>query len=452
MSKLLNNYNPENLQKYLEDVVSVTCKGVLPTSFKFNIILSYITSDYMIFTFNYIYKKYRDVSRCIKIVNNKNIIIYQNRYKIFHALRYALCETYEGVNGSYNFLFPIKDENLIIYASKEEINSKPVSLSLIIHYLKLKISYIDILPKELQMIVIDNVSVPYLKVYISITTKNILDLDYKSLMKVYHQKVFSDIDQLMVEYPNLSTSYTWKDIYIFFRYNINDLYLSIKEPEITKADLLSSFVDKCAILKKDISISEFTLYSIFCSFRMKFLYPEFYIKLLSFHKYWSSDFTDFALTFNSLYKISHEEPTLGFITALANDFPKFNIGSRRPFPSNNDCRSYLNSDSCQSRIGHICSSSMLLWYIINNKHIDWSDTDTFYGCHYEILESLAKSRICFDLWIVKITDRYLAYLIRTIRTNLGDVTRNYLMTLYKLTTGHTFELLKAEVIKRGMIV
>lgn len=352
-------------------------------------------------------------------------------------------------------MFPLKEESLILYCNKEELNVKPIPLSIVIAYLKLKANYIDILPKELQMIIMEYINRKDLRAYMSIVTTNIQDLDYKFVVSMYHQKIIIDINYVIQKYPEVTSIFTWREIYAFIKCNIDYLYFEENILDMTKYDIMrplnpnSSHISK---IKEEIQNRTFKLDSdslnfLFFSFRVKFLFPEFYAKTSSFYELWGFNFTEYILTFRALYVICYDDIDAAFIKAIANDFPKAGVNGRL-FPSERDGSiGTIQSKPYNSRIANICSCPSFLWYIINNHKVAWGNTAAFYTSHYEILECLSESKIYNVLWLEKITNVYLRYLIGIITTNVSNT---YLRKIYKLTTSSTFELLINETIKRGI--
>ena len=436
----MDTYYPEELSKHLEQLINNACHEIVPTArVTYNIKLVAITDSHFIFTFMYSSKKYDDIPRMIKICRKKNDIIHKSRKSLVNKLSGVIKGTYEGINGTYKIKFDENEKLIALYATQQQIESTPVPLSIAIPYVKINgILYTLILPKELQLLIANkvdnNTALNYLN---TACTKILTDGDFRvSLMSLSKQLH----DDLIMMANDFKITKVWKDLYMCVKtkLDISLLYNIGSGPEFPiKSDFL-------------IINGRTTPGSLIFAVRLKFLFPELYVKLLSFHLAWKATAEDWISTMIALYNLCDVSPDSRYIKALSDGwtkYPKF----VREFPNEADCK-YLQKlpieSSVHSRLQIICKSPMLLWYILNVPKVSWTRDEIFSIHHYDILSSLYELQ--FRDWLGKITDPHLQFLLECIVNDMRDSQKDYIKAVYPDVYFTIRGILQEEKQKRGI--
>jgi hypothetical protein len=443
-------YNPNNLISYLTEQVDYISHQVIPNKqVKFTIVHKETTSDKIIFEFNY--------PRPRKNSKLKNTIIFNlsgELYKKLHKLTEVL---YKGTNGNYQLeltqdylrqynnytrKYETYDLNADIYGNM---------LCICFNYKKVYNTYLSIIPIELLTIIMDKLDGMSLKnlYHSNITTYSLSnEYNYNVLIKMYNPRLYEDILDLNKTFKN--SVILDEHLYIKLKgYNLTDFYKNtrdthslITETNYGKDDILNWDTAKLNINerpmysdKREINIIKIILLSI----KIKFLFPLFYTKLLSFHLGYTNDLNDWLNTIQSIYNLIFYEKHIKIFQRLMNGYTAV-----RNYPVVQDIGGVLGDTNFE-----FTNSPILLWFYLNlnNVHLRYNPSFKLDSLYFSIINAL-NLRVPSEEYLKIIDNELLLKVLDMINNNTDVLMKKYYIKIYNLNI--LYDILLEESKKRGL--
>ena len=423
-----SEYEPEKLIYHIEYLLTRLINN-LHKKLKFGMMWHYTSPDgYIVYRFNFTYKKQVDIPSKVKEICNKSQGLINTLKSFFDG------KNYQGINCKYRVEY-------------KQLVNRDDGLFLLVNYIRLThITNFDSLPVELINVIITNSDYPSV---LHLFQSNILneylfsEKNYQVLIGLRHPEIFTDLIYIKKIFDY---QYTWKDIYFqVLQIDIDGLYSNINENGeiITKDNWCGNDFKKCKNLNKKGSFcidkkTPSEIRTLVNSLRIKVIFPELYVKLLTFCREHTSDTGNYI---NMIHKV-----ILIFIyndKKLIKALDNYKYDNPRRFPSLNLDVNNLYDNShikcCHiTRLNNLISSGILLWYYLNIENVIF--VVEFYDL--EIVSILARS-IDINLWMKKLSDTVLTTLINNMSKVINGKTIGYdIQTLVEVSQKFIEELRK----------
>ena len=355
-----------DITTYLENLIDDIFHTVIPAD-QLDYSIAYVDSD-VCFKFVVEYEELTDTDK-IKINNE----IIMNRFDILlYKLKRNLYMSYE------NYVFSVKFEESTIHKTHKD------KIIIFITYEKIiGGSYIQDVPKEVQLIIANKVDIDTLRNYLSHLHYNeFSDGDFKVALHKLYPKIHDDLVTLIKTYPELNVKGIWHKLYVSTR----DYTDSNEVPELYPIYDIS---DDC--LYFNITDAQ----AVVLSMRYKYLYPKFYESMFSFYLKWNMTINEWISSIKILINECYETADDKYIKSL-NDLCS---------GSNSEQLWYFYGDNAYFNI----NESSLIWYIISIPNASWKPSQIPYKYHRDLL-SFLQSKDGSLSWVKQLSDKHLEYL------------------------------------------
>lgn len=367
---------------YLENLVNDIFHTVVPAG-ELDYSIEYVDSD-VCFKFVVEYEGLTDIDK-IKINND----IIMKRFDILlYKLKRNLYMSYE------NYVFSVKFEESTIHKTHKD------KIIIFITYEKITGgSYIQDVPKEVQLIIANKVDIDTLRGYLShLHCNEFSDGDFKVALHKLYPKIHDDLVTLIKAYPKLDVGGIWSKLYMSTRDYVDSSEIPYEMP-------LYDIPDECDT-SEFFSRSKFDTMVI--SLRYKYKYPKFYDNLLTFYLKWNVPFEDWIDSMEILICGCNDWCDEEYISSLDNLLSGKSSEYTDYFMGRGDWFNISNIN--------------LLWFILNVPNIKWSPADITDTYYFKLLKFLYRSTPNLE-WVKLIDDNYLSYLVEEVLEDNDEASR-----------------------------